>query len=193
MAKYQKPVLLLNKTENGWEGSGRNCGNSKLENLREFLNDTGYVSYAEGHASAFGVGLTDNNSIDNLINKADILLKDCDFSPCYKVDFIFDTNDTKLPDVVQTIANFDNLWGQNVEEPLIAIENIRISKNNITLMSKDKNPTLKITMPNNDISIIKFKSSQEEYDSLVSNEYGYITINIVGRCASNQWNNNTTY
>ena len=44
-------------------------------------------------------------------------------------------------------------------------------------MSKDKNPTLKITLPNG-ISLIKFKSSEEEFNNLYSE--GYITINAVG-------------
>lgn len=50
MAEYQRPVLLLNQTENGWEGSGRGLGNSKFDNLREFLKESGLVLYAEGHA-----------------------------------------------------------------------------------------------------------------------------------------------
>ena len=46
-------------------------------------------------------------------------------------------------------------------------EGIKVASNNLTLMSKDKNPTLKITMPDG-ISLIKFKSSEEEYEKLYS-------------------------
>ena len=53
-------------------------------------------------------------------------------------------------------------------------------------MSPDKNPTLKITLSNG-TSLIKFKSSQEEYEQLKS-ETGCITINIVGKCERNVWN-----
>ena len=56
-------------------------------------------------------------------------------------------------------------------------------------MSKDKNPTLKITLPNG-ISLIKFKSSEEEFNNLYSE--GYITINAVGRCEQNIWNGNVS-
>ena len=47
MAKYQRPVLLLNKTADGWEGSGRGYDKSKFDNLREFLKESqlGYSSY----------------------------------------------------------------------------------------------------------------------------------------------------
>ena len=48
MAKYQRPVLLLNKTEDGWEGSGRGYDKSKFDNLREFLKESDLVMYAEG-------------------------------------------------------------------------------------------------------------------------------------------------
>ena len=53
-------------------------------------------------------------------------------------------------------------------------------------MSPDKNPTLRINLPNG-TSLIKFKSSKEEFESLNS-ELGYITINVVGRCDCNVWN-----
>ena len=53
-------------------------------------------------------------------------------------------------------------------------------------MSKDKNPTLKITLPNG-TSLIKFKSSEEEFNELYS-ELGCVTINIIGKCEKNVWN-----
>ena len=53
-------------------------------------------------------------------------------------------------------------------------------------MAKDKNPTLKITLPNG-TSLIKFRSSNEEYERLYS-ELGCVTINIVGKCERNIWN-----
>lgn len=55
----------------------------------------------------------------------------------------------------------------------------------LTLMSPDKKPTLKITLPNK-ITIIKFNSSQEEYESLYS-EMGYVSINLVGKCNANKF------
>ena len=49
----------------------------------------------------------------------------------------------------------------------------------------DKNPTLKITLPNK-VSLIKFGSSIEEYDSLAKN--GYVEIDVIGKCNKNEWN-----
>ena len=48
MAEYQRPVLILNKTDAGWEGSGRGYEKSKLKDFRQFLIDSELVMYAEG-------------------------------------------------------------------------------------------------------------------------------------------------
>ena len=53
-------------------------------------------------------------------------------------------------------------------------------------MSPDKKPTLKITLPNG-LTLIKFKSSQEEFDKLYL-ENGCVIVNIVGTCNLNEWN-----
>ena len=184
MAKYQRPVLLLNKTEDGWEGSGRGYDKSKFDNLREFLKESELVMYAEGHANALGVGIADDN-FNTFINYSNHELAGFDFTPCYKVDFIFYGDDFRGQDIVE-IAELKSLWGQGVDEPFVALEHINIHNGNVTLMSPDKSPTLKITLPNG-TSLIKFKSSQEEYEKLHS-ETGCITINVVGKCERNIWN-----
>ena len=188
MARYQRPVLLLNKTADGWEGSGRGYDKSKFDNLREFLKGSEMVMYAEGHANALGVGITDEN-FSTFIEYSNRELAGFDFTPCYKVDFIFNGGDFRGKDIVE-IAELKSLWGQGVDEPFVAIEHINVYAGNITLMSPDKSPTLKITLPNG-TSLIKFKSSQEEYEKLRS-ETGCITINVVGKCERNIWNGTVT-
>ena len=188
MARYQRPVLLLNKTEDGWEGSGRGYDKSKFDNLREFLKESELVMYAEGHANALGVGIRDID-FKTFVEYSNRELAEFDFTPCYKVDFIFNGSDFRGKDIVE-IAELKSLWGQGVDEPFVAIEHINVYAGNVILMSPDKSPTLKITLPNG-TSLIKFKSSQEEYDKLRS-ETGCITINIVGKCERNVWNGTVT-
>jgi single-stranded-DNA-specific exonuclease len=144
--------------------------------------------YAEGHANALGVGVKDVN-FSKLIDKADSDLRDYDFTPCYKVDIIYQGSDFNGKDIVD-LAELKAVWGQGVEEPLVAIENIKVTKANVQLMSADKNPTLKITLPNG-TSLIKFRSSNEEYEKLCS-ELGCVTINVVGKCERNVWNGSIT-
>lgn len=57
-------------------------------------------------------------------------------------------------------------------------------------MSKDKSPTLKITLPNG-VSLIKFGSSEEEYNNLVSPIMTTV-INVVGQCRQNVWGGQVT-
>ena len=193
MAEYQKPVMLLNKEiqDNGeinYEGSARGLSNSSFTNFRQFLLDSTLVNWAEGHAEAFGVSISQEDTIP-FLNYSNEMLKDFNFSPVYKVDFIFNYNDMN-PQEILNIASLKSIWGQGVTEPLIAVENIKIT-DNIQLMSKDKNPTLKITLPNG-LSLIKFKSSEEEYQSLLSKNNIYLTINIVGKCEQNVWGGNVS-
>ena len=188
MARYQRPVLLLNKTADGWEGSGRGYDKSKFDNLREFLKESELVMYAEGHANALGVGITDDN-FTTFMEYSNQELAGFDFTPCYKVDFIFSGSDFRGKDIVE-IAELKSLWGQGVDEPFVAIEHINVYAGNVVLMSPDKSPTLKITLPNG-TSLIKFKSSKEEYEKFNS-EVGCITINVVGKCERNIWNGTVT-
>lgn len=190
MSEYQRPVLILNRIENEdgtiiWEGSGRGYDKSRLKDFRGFLENNKYVMYAEGHANAFGVGIKDED-ISAFIVSTNSALDGFDFTPIYNVDFIY-KSDELTPDEVIDIAGMKSLWGQGVEEAEIAVEGIKVHKDNIRILSPDKNPTLKIMLPNG-INFMKFRSSEEEYDKLYS-ELGYVTINIVGECERNIWNN----
>ena len=189
MSKYQRPVLILNKVFHNdgtitWEGSGRGYDKSSLKDFRQFCQDTGLVMYAEGHPNAFGCGITDDE-IQLFITITNEVLKNVQFIPSYTVDFIYHNVDVK-PEDITDIATLKNLWGQGIEEALIALEDVPVTAENLNLMAKDKNPTLKITLPNK-ISIIKFKSSEEEFEKLYT-EHGKVSINIIGRCSVNEWN-----
>lgn len=192
MSKYQHPVLLVKKRihniinettgevteEVWWEGSGRNYG---LKDFRQLIQDTNLAEYAEGHASAFGFGIKDTN-VEEFIEVTNNLLKDYDFSPNYEVDAIYNLNTINADDIL-SIGNFNYLWGQGIEEPYIAIEGIKVSQSNMKLF---KGNTLRINLPD-DISIIKFRLSSEEYEQLYSSS-GYVIINIIGQCEINNWN-----
>lgn len=57
----------------------------------------------------------------------------------------------------------------------------------ITLMSPDKHPTLKIQLE--DISIIKFKSSQEEYEEFCAEN---TVLTAICKCNINEWQGNVS-
>lgn len=184
MAKYHKPVLMLTEREGNWEGSARGFANISFESFKDFIIKSGFANWAQGHANAFGASFSKEN-LNKFILYSNEELKDCDFSTNYKVDFIYNCSDNFNSDILE-ISEYKSLWGQGIEEPYIAIENIKITPDNIKLMSEDKNPTLKIELPSG-VSLIKFKSNKEEFKTLKPEE-GYISINIVGRCEANVWN-----
>lgn len=192
MAEYQRPVGLLTASEYegklAWSGSARGYDKSKMHDFRQLVRDSGLAYLAEGHPQAFGLGILDEN-FDVFLEYTDTILKDIEFSPSYKVDFIYSISDIKPKDILQ-LGDLKPLWGQNIDEPLFAVENIAVTKDMIHLMSRDKNPTLKIELPNG-VTCIKFKSSEEELDELYS-ESGCTTINLVGKAEVNKYFNNVT-
>ena len=181
-AKYQHPVLILNERNHDgeiwWEGSARGLSDSELTNFKEFLINTGLVEYAEGHPNAFGVGIKDQN-IQKFIEFTNEKLKDIDFRPIYWVDFIY-KSDTLNPNTILTIGQYNYLWGQQLDKPKIAIEDINITPNNIQVM---KGPSLKFTI--NGIEYIKFKATEEEIKLFQDN--AIVNITIVGECDINTW------
>ena len=181
-AKYQHPVLILNERNHDgeiwWEGSARGLSDSELTNFKEFLINTGLVEYAEGHPNAFGVGIKDQN-IQKIIEFTNEKLKDIDFRPIYWVDFIY-KSDTLNPNTILTIGQYNYLWGQSLDKPKIAIEDINITPNNVQVM---KGPSLKFTI--NGIEYIKFKAAEEEIKLFQDN--AIVNITIVGECDINTW------
>lgn len=185
--KYQHPTLVMNEYEEDniiiWRGSGRNCGGTEFDNFQKFLVDSEFFELAQGHDNAFGVAIKDTLVIpfQKYANKK---LENFTFEPLYKVDFIFDKNTLNDLDIMQ-IANLDSYWGQEIPEPWIAITNLPLTSANLDLL---KGTTLKISFDNSRLSLIKFKSNEDEFASLFS-EYGCTFVNIIGRCCINTWDN----
>ena len=186
---YCRPVLILNKVEEEgkvyWQGSGRGYDKANLGSLRDLLESSGLVQYAQGHAMAFGVSIPEEN-YDALVQYVDEAYKDFDCSPVYSVDLIWDGAKDLSSRAFAEIADEEKIWGKGVEDPLIAIENFRIYGNQLRLFGLDKGkPTLNIQLDDGS-SLVKFKSSEEEYE-LLHSDLGYVIINAVGTCTRSIW------
>lgn len=202
MAKYQRPCCILTKVEEieesiiltsnppqeykyiTYQGSARGCDKVGINNFKDICTETKCIMYAEGHQGAFGLGI-EESQINSFIKETDRILKDMSDEPIYYVDYIYNGIDVSSQAILD-IASLDDLWGKDMDEPIVAIHDLKINEKMITLMSPDKKPTLKIILPNK-VSLIKFNSSQEEYENLCSE--GYIAIDVVGRCNQNIWMN----
>lgn len=189
MSKYQRPCCILTRVEEekgrvSYQGSARGCDAVGITEFKDICEKTNCIMYAEGHQGAFGLGIELGN-LQSFIESTDKILKDMPEEPVYYVDYIYSGVEVN-PSHVLDIADLDYLWGKDVDEPYIAIKNLKISKDMITLMSPNNKPTLKITLPNK-ISLIKFGSNEDEFNTLYPGE-GCVELNIIGRCNKNTWN-----
>lgn len=188
MSKYQRPCFVLTKSKSKddkeyyYRGSARNYSLNEIEDLRQDCLNSGLVEYAAGHASAFGISVAEKD-IDNFVDYFNKCYN-VDSEPVYWVDYIWSMENIDKQAIL-TIADMQSCWGQEIQESMIAVENIDLSQCNIKLLSPDKHPTLKISLQDG-VDFIKFNSSEEEYESfLESSQY----LTIVGKCKKNEWCN----
>jgi len=194
---YQRPIILaFNDGDGTYSGSCRAPDRIEaFENFKDQCNESGLFRYALGHQAAFGIQI----DFENILEAKEYFNEkyaNIDTSPTYHCDFIIDANDEYLYDIVYSLGEYKDIWGQGLSEPVIAIENVHVGPGKFVLLSTNKNPTLKFTLPNN-VTAIKFRSSKEEFDSLCifdedpSRCIGYKTT-LVGKCQLNTWNGKTT-
>jgi single-stranded DNA-specific DHH superfamily exonuclease len=111
------------------------------------------------------------------------IYKDVSTEPIYWVDYIWDNKQIDNS-IVLDLAQL-NIFGQGIPESLIGLKDIIIPANSVTLMSADKNPTLKIQIGY--LSLIKFKSSWEEYEMFTQPNQ---VLTCVIKPQKNEWNGN---
>ena len=208
MAKYQRPVCILTKQENkiqgmkikedlpwdeyeevcyiSYAGSARGCDKTGIHDFKSICLQTGVCNYAEGHPGAFGLSLNEQN-IQTFIEKTDEILSSMNDEAIYYVDYIYDSNNIKGTDILE-IAELEDLWGKDIDEPFIAIHGLKITPDMVTIYDK-RGYTIKIKTPSG-VDIIKFRASEEECEIFQTNNKGFIEVDIIGRCSKNEWMGN---
>lgn len=183
MAKYQRPCLVLTKTEkNTYEGSGRGYTKTGVNNLKQILEQCPEVVYVQGHENAFGCGINAND-IDNFIQTTDELLKDMSSEAIYRVDFDFNEKDDNNQTILD-IAGMNDLWGQDIDRAYVKIT-FKITNSNFQIM---KSNTLKFNLLNG-LSIIQFGGTDEQIEQFTTQ--GYLEVNAICKCNANTWANRT--
>ena len=175
-AKFKKPVLLGRLDDNGYlRGSGRSETKEGFTDLRQYLLDSGYFEYVRGHANAHGFSINESN-IDSFLDKTNNALKHINFEEnFYPVDFIMDGKNEELKTIINELGDVPQLWGAGVEEPRIAIENIRIKSTDINICGKNLD-TLRFTY--NNVTYIKFHA--KDLIEEIENAGDVINITIIG-------------
>ena len=198
MGKYQRPCAILTKREKKvdgylvpelnttyacYEGSARGCDKADVTNFKDICEATGLTQYVAGHQGAFGLGLLPED-VDLFIEATDRALYSMASEPVHYVDYIYKNTDVNASQVLE-IAELGEIWGKDIDESYVAIDNLRITRDMVTVYRK-KNNTLKITLPNR-LSIMLFNAPDDLCEQLETTQ-GFITMDIVGTPNKNEWN-----
>ena len=200
-AKYQRPCCILTKcdveepnllllsdppqtaTKIIFQGSARGYEMSGITNFKDICDKSGYVNWTAGHQNAFGMSLN-FEKVNDFLKYTDLTLANMSSEPIYYVDYIYTGVNVNPKDILQ-ISSLNNLWGKDMDESLIAIKNLKVTKDSVIVYRKTSN-TLKITLPNK-VSLMKFNATDEECERLENQTGAYIEIDIVGKCKTNEW------
>ena len=187
VTRYKKPVCVVRENSQGFlRGSARGINHGPITDLRKFFMDSGYFEYAVGHPNAHGVSLS-KERLENFLNYADKELENVDFNEnVYEVDLIANAESPYLQQIILDLGNLSEIWGQGMEEPLIAIENLCLSNKDIQLIGNDKT-TVKFTI--NGITYIKFKDGNLGEELL---SHSTMNLTVLGRANINEWMGNCT-
>ena len=199
MAKYQRPCCILTKCEQEietptgvfsqtvYQGSARGCDLAGVTEFKDICEATELTTFVAGHQGAFGMGIKATD-ISKFIAATDLALRDMSEEPIYYVDYIYRGANVDGEQILD-IARLNDLWGKDLDEAVVAVESVKVSKDMVNVYVK-KNNTLKITLPSK-VSLMLFDAPDDLCD-LLSNTDGYVELNIVGSCNANEWNNYIT-
>lgn len=183
---FNKPCVLLKKyldEKSGiivYGGSARNISNSPIDSFKDVVNSTDILC-GIGHPNAFGIVNFPINKKDEALEKLNYILRDVKYDSTYNVDFIFDINDVSLK-IITDLTKLEDIIGQGIEEPMVAVENIYLNKNQFKIFGKNEDTIIFMV---NDIKYIQFKCQEgnQLYDWLQDawDNNNDILFNIVGK------------
>ena len=185
--RYKRPTIVARLNDQGYiRGSIRGLSNSEMGSFKSYLDSTGLFEYVQGHDNAAGCSLLASN-LSRLHELANTQLAQYDFGDnYYEVDFWRSAYMDDLVALITDIANYKSIWSQHNDEPLIFIQDLHISMDEVQIMGKNKD-TIKIVK--NGVAYMKFfaKDMIEELK-----HYGTVRMDIVGRANMNYWNGIST-
>ena len=177
VSKYGRPCIVVRKNDNGFlQGSLR--GNENFEEVpdfKSFLLDSGIMEYVEGHPNAAGVSIHEKN-LDSLLTYANTQISDKGLENVYSVDYIF-TEDENFSNLALNLASDGSLWGNDVYEPKVIVENVPVK--NLFIMGADKSSA---KWTHNGVEYVRFKDTDfideiQQYDRCEITVYGTIAVN----------------
>ena len=186
-AKFKKPTIVARLNNEGYDrGSMRGLNQSELVSFKDFLEQSGYFEYVSGHDNAAGASIRDKELAD-FHKYANEALKDIDFGEnVYDVNFIRKATDKDIADIILDLDQYRYLYGQNIDEPLIYISDINLTKNDIQIIGKNADT---VKFEKFGITYIKFHAKDLINKLGLYNE---MRVELVGRPNVNEWMGNYT-
>ena len=193
-AKFKKPTMVVRDNYAGFlKGSIRNSPNSPLADFKEFLVESGYFEYVQGHANAAGASFEYYNlekDLRNFHEYANKNLKDLDFGEgTYDVNFVRQGTSLDLSKLVLDLGSHPEAWGQCNPESKIYIEDLYIKKSDIQVIGSRADT---IKFEKNGVTYIQFHAKQliQELSELENTDE--FKFNIVGHANINYWGGKCT-
>lgn len=187
-ARFKRPTIVARLNNEGYiRGSARGLNESELTDFKQFLTNSHYFEYAQGHANAFGCSIKDQDlrAFHEYANKA---LNNIDFGETFfDVNFERFASDNDIGALITELAQYDDIWGQFNPTPLIYVHNININANDIRIMGKNAD-TVKIE--HNGIAYMQFHAKEFIQDlHNFQEKYGTDScqLDVVGRANLNNW------
>jgi len=183
LGKYSKPTIVYSINEkNEIRGSMR----ANTGNFKDKLQKTGLFVFVAGHQDAAGIQIKENclESIDEKLNE---FFKNETFEKIYSVDFKIPFEEISF-EFIKDICDLKYIYSTNIQEPLIYIDNVKVSTQDVKLIGEKKN-TIKIET--DEVDFIKFKSNEEHYNNMVDWK-DEVILNIIGRASINEYNGKLT-
>ena len=187
-SKFKKPTIVARLNDQGFDrGSARGLNQSELKDFKQFLTDSGYFEYAQGHANAFGVSIPDSK-LRQFHEYANKELSYINFGEnVYDVNFIRSSTAADLNNLVLELGGAKDIWGQNNGEALIYVHSIPVSPSSVRVMGSN-NDTVKIEY--NGMSYLRFRA--KDLIDEMKEQGGNFELEIVGRANLNEWGGRVT-
>ena len=202
MGKYQRPCAILTRREREveitfknasyidttprkydcYEGSARGCDKADISNFKDICEETGLIQYVAGHQGAFGLGILPED-VPFFLEATDRALHNMASEPVHYVDYIY-RNTNIDPNQILEIAELDGIWGKDIEPSIVAIQDLKVTSDMVTIYKKSSN-TIKITLPNK-VSLMIFKAADnicEKFEDIK----GYLKLDCIGEPHKNEW------
>lgn len=178
--EFQKPVALLryNEENDAYAGSARGYLGTCVD-FKSFIQNTGLVEYASGHANAFGVSIKKEN-MTKLIKAANKEFKRVSNEIITDVDFVFDAT-LPYPDFFFELDKSSLLFGTTVKEPVVVVENYVLDTSKLILSTSKKS----LSYFHDGTKLSFFENGHGNLEDLMNNLIGigdFALVNILGSC-----------